>query len=197
MRLGAIPVPINARFKALELHYVIRHSGMRILVAEPTYAGLLEEADATETCRVVIGTQDPAFVAGAEGVDAATVAAALAQVGGDDDGLMLYTSGTTAHPKGCVHRHSAIVAEGERIAERLHLDVRGPVLDAAPVLPRRQHRDPRRRPRGRLRLAADGALRARRSRSTSSSRSAARSRSRRSRRSGSACSTTRASRPPT
>jgi non-ribosomal peptide synthetase component F len=37
MRLGAIPVPINARFKALELHYVIRHSGMRILVAEPIY----------------------------------------------------------------------------------------------------------------------------------------------------------------
>jgi fatty-acyl-CoA synthase len=121
MRLGAIPVPINARFKALELHYVIRHSGMRILVTEPTYSGLLEEADATETCRVVTGTQDPVFAAGAEGADAATVAAALAQVGGDDDGLMLYTSGTTAHPKGCVHRHSAIVAEGERIAERLHL----------------------------------------------------------------------------
>ena len=34
---------------------------------------------------------------------------------------MLYTSGTTAHPKGCVHRHAAIMAEGERIAERLGL----------------------------------------------------------------------------
>jgi fatty-acyl-CoA synthase len=121
MRLGAIPVPINARFKALELQYVIRHSGMHILVAEPVYAELLDEAEAAATCRVVIGTQAPDFAAGAEGVDPAVVAVAQAQVGGDDDGLMLYTSGTTAHPKGCVHRHSAIVAEGERIAERLQL----------------------------------------------------------------------------
>jgi fatty-acyl-CoA synthase len=121
MRIGAIPVPINARFKALELHYVIRHSGMRVLIAEPVYAELLEEAEAAGTCRVVIGTQEPEFAAAAAGVDEATVLAAQAEVDGDDDGLMLYTSGTTAHPKGCVHRHSAIVAEGERIAERLGL----------------------------------------------------------------------------
>ena len=32
-----------------------------------------------------------------------------------------YTSGTTANPKGCVHRHSAIVCEGRIAAERLRL----------------------------------------------------------------------------
>ena len=121
MRLGAIPVPVNARFKARELEYVIRHSGMRILVAEPFYADVVEEAGARGVCRVVIGTQEPGFVADAEGVDDAPVLAAQTEVGGDDDGLMLYTSGTTAHPKGCVHLHSAIVAEGERIAERVAL----------------------------------------------------------------------------
>ena len=34
---------------------------------------------------------------------------------------MLYTSGTTANPKGCVHRHSALVAEGRIAAQRLRL----------------------------------------------------------------------------
>jgi len=121
MRLGAVPVPVNARFKARELRYVVEHSGMRILISEPAYTELLAEAGAAETCRVVIGTGEPEFTAGAADVDPAAVAVAQAQVGGDDDGLMLYTSGTTAHPKGCVHRHSAIMAEGERIAERLHL----------------------------------------------------------------------------
>ena len=74
-----------------------------------------------ETCRVVVGTQDAGFAAEADAVDAATVAAAQSDVHGGDDGLMLYTSGTTAHPKGCVHSHAAIMAEGERIAERLDL----------------------------------------------------------------------------
>jgi fatty-acyl-CoA synthase len=121
MRLGAIPVPVNARFKARELRYVIGHSGMRVLIADPAFSDLLEAAGATETCRVVLGTDDPGFAAGAADVGAEVVAAAQAEVGGDDDGLMLYTSGTTAHPKGCVHCHSAIMAEGERIAERLRL----------------------------------------------------------------------------
>ena len=32
---------------------------------------------------------------------------------------MLYTSGTTANPKGAIHRHGAIVAQGELMAERM------------------------------------------------------------------------------
>jgi len=121
MRVGAIPVPVNARFKARELRYVIRNSGMRVLVADPPFSQLLDEADAAETCAVVLGTDDASFAAGAAGVPLETIEAAQADVGGDDDALMLYTSGTTANPKGCVHRHSAVMAEGERIAERLRL----------------------------------------------------------------------------
>ena len=115
MRLGAIPVPVNARFKARELGYVVTHSGMRLLVAEPSYEALLEEAGASERARIVFGTRDGAFAAAGEGVQPPEP-----ELGPDDDGLMLYTSGTTAHPKGAVHRHSALVAQGERMAERLH-----------------------------------------------------------------------------
>ena len=121
MRLGAVPVPVNARFKARELRYVIRNSGMRLLVADPTFSRLLDEAEAAETSAVVLGTDNAAFAAGAAHVTLETIAAAHGNVGGDDDALMLYTSGTTANPKGCVHRHSAVMAEGERIAERLRL----------------------------------------------------------------------------
>jgi fatty-acyl-CoA synthase len=35
--------------------------------------------------------------------------------------LMLYTSGTTSRPRGCLHSHASLVAEGEAVAERLGL----------------------------------------------------------------------------
>ncbi len=69
----------------------------------------------------MLGTGDAVFAAGAAGIALEQVEAAQAELSGDDDALMLYTSGTTANPKGCVHRHSAVMAEGQRIAERLRL----------------------------------------------------------------------------
>ena len=121
MRLGAIPVPVNVRFKPRELEYAIGKAGMKAVVTDPAYAGGLLEPGVAGSARIVVGADDPEFADAGELVDPAEVEEAQAALGPDDDALMFFTSGTTAHPKGCVHRHLALVAEGERFAERIGL----------------------------------------------------------------------------
>ena len=45
MRIGAVPVPVNARYKARELSYVVAHAGMHLLLLDPQFAPLLEDAE--------------------------------------------------------------------------------------------------------------------------------------------------------
>ena len=69
MRIGAVPVPVNARYKARELSYVVANAGMHTLLLDPQFAGLLEDATLPASCRVVVGLDEPAFVAGGDTVD--------------------------------------------------------------------------------------------------------------------------------
>jgi fatty-acyl-CoA synthase len=110
-RLGAIPVPLNARFKTRELGYVMRHAGLKLLYTDRSFAELVQASSPPQDCVVVVAEDDAAFWA-AEGEPPEVV------VRPEDPGLMLYTSGTTANPKGCVHSHASMVAEGDGFAER-------------------------------------------------------------------------------
>ena len=116
MHLGAICVPVNARNKVRELEYVVAHAGMRILLTDGEFAGLVAEAELPDDCRTVALDGDEALAAAAP---EETVVALERAVGAADPALMLYTSGTTANPKGCVHTHATLLAEGENCASRL------------------------------------------------------------------------------
>ena len=124
MRLGALYVPINARNKSHELRYVMGHAGLRLLLTSPEFVSLVEEAGPPEGCRTVIVGEDADFDAGAERVSAEEVAELHRRVRRDDPALLLYTSGTTANPKGCLHSHATLLAVGENCAIRLKLTPR-------------------------------------------------------------------------
>jgi fatty-acyl-CoA synthase len=65
-------------------------------------------------------------------VSEALLDAASAQVHPADDGLLIYTSGTTAHPKGVLHRQRAPVIQSWRFAEGMALTAEDIVLTAQP-----------------------------------------------------------------
>jgi fatty-acyl-CoA synthase len=110
LRLGAICVPLNARNKSHELRYAAGHAGLRVLLASDEFSALVEEAGLPDGCAHVVLplTGDEADVP------------ELA-ISPEDPALMIFTSGTTANPKGCVLSHRALLAAGRNSTERLWL----------------------------------------------------------------------------
>ena len=120
MRIGAVPVPISSRFKSTELDYVVRHSRMVALLADVSCTPLLEQT-VIETADVVLIDEPDRWEHAGDAVQPERLDALSAAVRPEDSALILYTSGTTSSPKGAVHTHASLVAEGRNVAERLEL----------------------------------------------------------------------------
>jgi len=127
--IGAMAVPINARYKASELAYLLDNADIDLVVTHDqiseyaNFGGLL--IDALTDSRpprlkqmVMIGkpaegfTTDDAFLAAGESVSRDTIDELRSAVSIRSPAIMMYTSGTTAHPKGCPLNHEVLVRNG-------------------------------------------------------------------------------------
>jgi fatty-acyl-CoA synthase len=125
-KIGAILVNINPAYRTHELAYVLRQSGVRLLVAATAfrtsdYAAMVGQVrpDCPALERVVfIGTDSwTELCAAADGVDDARLRARTAGLAFDDPINIQYTSGTTGFPKGATLSHHNILNNGFFVAE--------------------------------------------------------------------------------
>ncbi len=115
-KIGAILVTINPGYRADELEYVLNQSGIRLLVAAPSfrtshYASMID--DVRPRCPglervVLIGSTGWQALPDRAGEPDA-LAARRALLAPDDPINIQYTSGTTGHPKGATLSHHNIL----------------------------------------------------------------------------------------
>jgi fatty-acyl-CoA synthase len=115
-RLGAIPVPINNRFRAPELAYVFAHAGIRVLI---TATGPLAAESRAAGAQDAVVHGEPSWEEFlSDQADAAAVVRMQRRVAVSDVAMLMYTSGTTASPKGCRLSHEALVRTGRVFGEQ-------------------------------------------------------------------------------
>lgn len=144
--LGAVFVPVNTFATREELRYILRHSDASLLLMQPTLLkhdflhdlladypaiargrpGRLHCTELPQLRRVAcLGIDEPRgsveswgqLLAHEEGVGDALLDACCAEVEPADDGVLIYTSGTTATPKGVLHLQRAAVLQGWRFVD--------------------------------------------------------------------------------
>ena len=117
-RVGAILVNVNPSYRQHELDFVLRQSGQSLLLYAPGFKGvayrpLVEASDAEGLRSIELGGPDwDAFVARADGVDAAALEEREAGLTFDQPINIQYTSGTTGFPKGATLSHHNILNNG-------------------------------------------------------------------------------------
>ena len=126
-KAGVVLVNINPAYRGHEVGYVLRQSGVRLLVSAESfktsnYRAMIEEVsgDAGTLERVVyLGSPewDALLAAGVTSGDADPLAAREAELVFDDPINIQYTSGTTGFPKGATLSHHNILNNGFFIGE--------------------------------------------------------------------------------
>ena len=109
---GAIVVPMNPLLKSREVAYYLGDSGAKVLFAWHEAAAEAAKG-AAGTGAQVLEVDDPDLHALLAGL---APAPSMAEQAGDDDAVILYTSGTTGAPKGAELTHAGLTRNAELTA---------------------------------------------------------------------------------
>ena len=105
LRVGGIMVPVNLRYRRLEIAHILSDCTPRLLVTEQTHTAILDEVGDEKSCLDGILLVE-ALAAWQQ--DAAALTPPVVEA--DDLALIMYTSGTTGRSKGAMITHNNVLA---------------------------------------------------------------------------------------
>ena len=134
-RLGAMLVPFNWRLVPPEHSYILQDAGVDVLIAESEFvAGIDQIRDKHSACKFVAqGEATETWLDFDELIDTASGDDNNPHVDYDNPLLIVYTSGTTGHPKGAVLTQKALLWNSLNSLHMHDLSSRDHVLNALPM----------------------------------------------------------------
>ncbi len=163
MMAGAVAVPINARYQPGELAYLIADADLVVLVTTGRVADTVDFGDRLHRAlpglaacadperldlaeapvlRRIVCLEAPcatpmiaaaSALGAANAVSDAMVDGRIADTSPDDVCLILYTSGTTANPKGCMISHRAMTGNSRNLGRRYRVSAADRVWSPLPI----------------------------------------------------------------
>ena len=110
-KIGAVAVPLNTRLAAPELDFILSDSGSTVVIYGAELATVVDaiKANAESSCTVTHWVSAGGSIDSlGERLKAAGANEPAGEYGGADNLFIMYTSGTTGHPKGVVHTHDSV-----------------------------------------------------------------------------------------
>jgi feruloyl-CoA synthase len=131
LKAGGVVVPVNHKLMKPEVEFILENSGSKIFLFD---GSLAENAAKIESPSLKISLDSPAkgFPHFESLLESASSFVPV-EIDADDLAELLYTSGTTGKPKGCMHTHRTVLMAGITGALAIKLDEDDRLLMAMPI----------------------------------------------------------------
>ncbi|MGE8033380.1 class I adenylate-forming enzyme family protein [Lysinibacillus sp. NPDC093692] len=131
-RIGAIVVPVNAKFTLQEVEYVARHADAKaILVHEAIFAAV--ENITVVPLKIKTGQEHVGWLNYETLIEHASTQTIDCQLNEEDVSTILYTSGTTGKPKGVLFSYRNILSVAQMIAVEMEVKPESRILLMMPL----------------------------------------------------------------
>jgi len=128
---GATVVPINHKLMAPETDYILDHSESKIFLFDGSLSGVADKIT-TNVKKISLDSKVDGYAYFGENINSQKEPKKVI-VNDDDYAEILYTSGTTGKPKGCLHTHRNVVMAGITAVIATKMDADDILLMAMPI----------------------------------------------------------------
>ena len=123
LQLGAVAVPLDTNYSAAQVATIVADCGARVLLVNQRLREIAVDALRDRPDILLADVQ----------LDATAATAPASPVSSDAPAVILYTSGTTADPKGVVLTHANLIAERDAAFQAVSVSERDSVLGVLPL----------------------------------------------------------------